>query len=478
MRSDTTSYLFGLIGVVIVAAITATWLPTLGIASSALLFLLPVLLVAARGGLGPALMTAAFGALAYNFFLLPPRFTFRIHGFDNLVSLFVLFAVALVTSRLATALKARESEASHRATANAEIAQFSALLARGEASDAVVAAMKWLADGYGEARFLSQGTLPEEGNGFSTLDLSAAAWAMHNGDITGHGSSVMPAADWTFVPLNPRRQSGTDLLAIARPVSGNTRDESGVLQLQGLARLLGQARDRIALDMERQARERLEDRDAFRRTLLASLAHDFRTPLTVVTGELAKLAHGDAGAANALAEAKRLDRMMNDLVGATRIESGALMPHIGAVDLVDVVSDAATSFDGQNPTLRLTQTVAADLPLVEADPVLLRHILTNLIDNATRHAISAVSIGAQDRDGSVILAVEDDGPGIPETDHGRIFERFSRIEGDDRSGGSGLGLAIAKGFADAMGMIISVEESGSGGARFCLVMPVRKIATP
>ncbi|MGD9810132.1 MAG: ATP-binding protein [Sphingobium sp.] len=477
MRGDAFSYLLGLIGVAVVAAITTTWLPVLGTASSVLLFLLPVLMVAARGGVGPALTTAAFGALAYNFFLLPPRFTFRIHGFDNLVSVFVLFAVALVTSRLATALQAREAEASHRAAANAEVAQFSALLGRGEAQEAVAAALDWLAAEYGEARIIPLDSLPEEGNGFSTLDLSAAAWAMHNGDITGHGSAVMPAADWTFLPLSPRTQSATDLLAIARPANGNTRDESGVMQLQALARLLGQARDRIRLDEERQARERLEDRDTFRRTLLASLAHDFRTPLTVVMGELAKLAAEDTGASNALAEAKRLDRMMDDLVGAARIEAGALTPHIEAVDLVDAVTDAVASLGDLSHNIRLAQDVGADLPLVEADPVLLRHILTNLIDNAARHAKSTVAINANEREDAVTLAVEDDGPGIPEAECARIFERFTRIEGDDRGGGSGLGLAIVKGFADAMDMGISVEANKDGGARFHLVMPARRVST-
>ncbi len=477
MRNHALSYLLGLTGVALVAAITATWLPVMGIASSALLFLLPVLLVAARGGTGPALITAAGGALAYNFFLLPPRFTFRIHGFDNLVSVFVLFAVALVTSRLATALKAREAEAGARAAASIQSAQFSALLGRGNAADAMEAALAWLVTEYGEARILPLDTLPDEGDGFSALDLSAAAWAMHNNDVTGHGSTVMLAADWTFFPLSPRRQSGTDLLAIARPASGVTRDEAELVQLQALARLFGQARDRIALGEERHARERLEDRDAFRRTLLASLAHDFRTPLTVIRGELAKLARDDAGAANALAEARRLGRMMDDLVEAARIESGALMPNIEAVDLIDVVSDAVTSLGKLSFDIRLVQDVSADLPLIEADAILLRHIIINLLDNAVRHAKSSVSISAQTHNGAVMLIVEDDGAGISETERHRIFERFARVEGDDRSGGSGLGLAIVKGFAEAMGMGISVDEGKSGGARFCIAMATRRVSS-
>ena len=475
MRGTSASYLLAVTAVVIVAAVTSVWLQLLGTASAALLFLLPVLLVAPRGGVGPALTAAAGGALAYNFFLLPPRFTFRVHGLDNLVSVFVLFAVALVMSRLATALKTREAEAEARASANAAAAEFSALLGKGEPLDAVDNALAWLGRDYGEARIVAFDRFSEqEETGFSTLDLSAAAWAMHNGDRTGHGTAIMPAAEWTFLPMSLRHRASTDLLALARPAGGETRNELELTQVQALARLLGQARDRSALDEARRERERLEDRDAFRRTLLASLAHDFRTPLTVVTGELAKLADTDEGAAQALMAARRLDRMMDDLVGAARIESGALSPRSEATDLIDIVADVREALGEIPASIRLVQQVGATLPLIKADPVLLRHILINLIDNAIRHARSTVEIGARAAGQSVEIIVRDDGPGIPADDRARIFERFARVEGGDRSGGSGLGLAIARGFADAMGMTIAAEEEGGGGGRFRLAVPAWK----
>lgn len=475
MRGGPVPYMLAALAVAGVTAVTATWLPVLGTAASALLFLLPVLLVAARGGVGPALLAATGGALAYNFFLLPPRFTFRIHGVENVVSVVVLLAVALVTSRLAAALKAREAEARARAEASAQAAAFSTMLGRGQASEALEHALGWLSSEFGEARILPLDAMPDETEGFTTLDQSAAAWAMHNGDETGHGTPIMSAADWTFLPLSPRRQSGTALLAVARPVSGATRSDADQAQLRTLAQQLGRAQDHRTLDEERRARERLEDRDAFRRALLASLAHDFRTPLTVVTAELAKLAPRDSGAAQALTSARRLDRMMDDLIGAARIEGGALSPRLEAVDLVDVVTDARSALGDLPDGVVLRVQVSTDLPLVEADPVLLRHIVINLIDNAMRHARSTVAVAGCKREGAVELTVEDDGSGIPADQRSGIFERFARVEGTDRSGGSGLGLAIAKGFADAMGMTIVAEEGKAGGALLRLVMPVRKI---
>lgn len=472
------SYLLALTGVTVVAAATSLWLPALGLASSALLFLLPVLLVAARGGIGPGLVAAGAGALAYNYFLLPPRFTLRIHGFDNVVSVLVLFAVALVTSRLAMALKHREAEARSRAEASSEAAAFAALLGRGVLAEGIGTALEWLRERYGQLRLIAHGSLPEGDPGLSTLDLSAAAWAMHNGDVTGHGTTTMPSADWTFLPLAPGGQGGTDLLAIARPADGTTRNGDALGQLSALSRLVGQGRDRLALEQERRARERLEDRDALGRTLLASLAHDFRTPLTVVAGELERLSHDDAGAASALAEARRLDRMMDDLIGAARIESGTLSPHLEAVDLVDIVADGCAALSALLEPLSVTRDLPIDLPLAEAEPVLLRHILINLLANAARHAAGAIAVTARAANGHVELSVSDDGPGIPAHERDRIFQRFASIEAGDRHGGSGLGLAIVKGFADAMGMTIEVTETPGGGSTFRLAMRARTANAP
>jgi two-component system sensor histidine kinase KdpD len=466
--------LFALGAVAVVTAVTVALLPMVGLASAALLFLLPVLTASVRGGVVPGLIAAGAGALAYNFFLLPPRFTLHVHGIDNLISVVMLFAVAYVTSHLATALKAREVEARARAAASAEAAELATLLAR---SDGLARGLELLGKRYGTTVILSHGSREEELQGLSPLDQSAAGWAMHNGDATGHGTAAMAAAEWSFLPLAMQRDQPGDVLAIARPADGATRSDGEIAHLRALAGLIAQARDREALAEERRLRDRLEDRDTLRRALLASVAHDFRTPLTVIAGELAPLAATAPAAARALTAAQRLERMMDDLMGAARIESGAVAAVREAVDLVDVVDQACIAVPLPKGIM-LTRTLAADLPMVSADPVLLRHIIVNLIDNAARHANSAIVIVAEAGDGSVSLAVEDDGPGIPPGDRERIFDRFTRIEGDDCSGGSGLGLAIVRGFADVMNMGIAVEDRPGGGSRFILTMTARTVTMP
>lgn len=482
MRSTVLSTLAGLLAVAAASALTFALLPQLGLAACALLFLLPVLVAASRGGIAPGVLTAVAGAAAYNFFLLEPRMTFRIHEAENLVSVVVLVAVALVISRLATKLRQGEAEALARARASDEAAALSAILASGNPAMALEKGRAMIERGYGRLLLLAGGTDADgdgaensgDAAGFSSLDLAAAAWARHNGDVTGHGTAIMPAAEWTFLPLAPRERRDEAIAALARPDSGVTRSEDDLAQVKILARLLGQAWDRAELDDARRERERLEDRDRLRRAFLASLAHDFRTPLTVIAGELEELRHTIPAVGNALAATRRLDRTMDDLVGAARLEDGSLTPATESIDLIDVVGAAceAVTMAGTTP-VPLDRHVPFDLPFVAADPVLLRHVLINLIDNALRHARSRVCVAARTTaDGAVELVVEDDGPGVSPPDRERIFERFVRAEGSDRQHGSGLGLAIVKGFADAMGMDVSVDRATIGGAAFRLTLPI------
>jgi len=468
MRRLASSTGLALLGIAALSWLTSSLLPVLGLTSAALLFLMPVLFASVRGGLLPGLAAAVAGAAAYNFFLLPPRFTFHVQSPENVVSLIVFVIVAVVTSRLATLLRTREAEAEARAAASLQLAELSARLAEGAPMDALDTSLCVLAHRHGEIRLMTEGRLPEEDAAFSAVDLSAASWAMHNGDVTGHGTTIMPASEWSFLPLSPKRRDG-NIMAIMRPADGHVRNAAELAHLGQIAHLLGQSWSRVALEHERRTRERLEDTDRLRRTFLASLAHDFRTPLTIITGQLEALSSTAPEAREALAAAKRLNHTMEDLIGAARLEEGSLSPRMESLDLVDVVSAAITAM----PVLQgvsLERVIPADLPFIHGDAVLLQHVLQNLLGNAGRHACSAIRILAEHQHGHVALRISDDGPGIPAEERSRIFERFARAGGSDRQHGSGLGLAIVKGFSEAMGIGVSVDDAPGGGARFTLVL--------
>ncbi len=182
MTRRATAFAEALLAVALVTWMAASQLPLLGLASAALLFLLPVLLAAVRGGLGPGLVAALGGAACYNFFLIEPRYTLQVHRLDNLVSVFVLGAVALVTSRLASRLTAREAEARARARLSEEAAALSALLAAPEPEGALQDGIAFIEARYGPLLLLDEERLSQPDGRLSALDLAAAAWALHNGD--------------------------------------------------------------------------------------------------------------------------------------------------------------------------------------------------------------------------------------------------------------------------------------------------------
>lgn len=462
------SSLLPLACVAAVTALTVWLLPHLGLASASLLFLLPVLVSAMRGGVVPGLVATFAGTAAYNFFLLEPRYTFRVHQVDNLVSVFVLGAVAIVTSRLANRLLAREAEANERAAASASAARLATILSADPPDRALQDGVAFIAESYGEAMVLDESDLASDSGMLSSLDRTAASWALHNGDRTGHGTGTMAAAEWTFVPLHPRNRSDQVVLALARSTDGGTRDHDQLRHIGDLCQLLGQCRDRARLVEERRGRELVEARDRLRQTMLASLAHDFRTPLTVISGQLELICDTSVQAREALHAARRLERTMADLLGVARLEDGSLVVRHESLDPVDVV---AAALERVIPLagVAVRSDMASDLPFVAGDAVLLQHVLVNLLDNATRHARSAVLVRVRPVGDAVEFSVEDDGPGIPPEGRERLFERFTRIEGSDRTDGSGLGLAIVKGFADAMAMNITISDVDPTGARFSLL---------
>jgi two-component system sensor histidine kinase KdpD len=453
------AFVRALAAIAAIAAITAAATVEalrMGPAAAGLLYLLPVLWVSAQAGLSAGLTSAIFAALCYNFFLLEPRYTLSIHGVSDVAAFAVLVAVATVTSRLASGLRAREIEARERAEASAVEAEFAALLAKAyhrEELDGM--ALAFLAARYGEAQLVRADDLAAKRTGLAPLEAAAAAWALHNGGPSGHATEVMPAADLRFVPLE---RGGTDVLALG--ADGRAQIRNGQLA-QVLGRLWVQARDRLTAEAERQAREEAEQREAVRRTLLAALGHDFRTPLTVLKSGLAEL--GGESAAVLGREVDRIIRLSEDLIAAARLESGQPV-RLEPVDLVDAVAAALPA--GRADGIMLRTDIPEELPLVRADAVLLPHVIGNLVDNAVRHARTEVRITGQFADECIRLDIADDGDGIDPAIAATLFEHF--VSTSDRNGNNGLGLAIARDLAQAMGATLSAANAPGGGACFSL----------
>ncbi|HVV28415.1 MAG TPA: sensor histidine kinase KdpD [Rhizomicrobium sp.] len=468
----------------------------LAVSNVALVLLVAVLASAVTYGLIPSLFAGLVCALAYNFFFLPPLYTFTIADPENVVTLLVFLLVAAIASNLTARVRTQAIVARQRAATTEDLYRFSRKLAGIAALDDLL----W-ATAYQVAHMLKlhvvlllpQGDSLEVRAGYppeDTLDegdLAAAKWAFEEGHEAGRGADTLPGARRLFLPMRTAR----GVVAIIGLDSEERGERLGPLLAPDQRRLLDSLADQTALAIERLNLAEEMDRarvaaetEKLRSALLTSISHDLRTPLASILGSASSLkayrAHLDARKQDELLgtiqeEAERLNHFIANLLDMTRLESGALVPNMEMIDLSDVVGSVLRRAPLAQHKVSLE--LEPGLPMLLLDPVLFEQVLFNLLDNAAKYAPpeTTVSLRARKMDGSVIIQILDEGPGLPEEDRERVFDKFYRVRaGDKKRAGTGLGLAIARGFMEAMGGIITAaNRSDRGGAVFTLTIPAK-----
>ncbi|WP_036262799.1 sensor histidine kinase [Methylocapsa aurea] len=475
-----------------VAAIIAILLRQNGVSNVSQAFLIAVLASAVSFGLWASLLACLVSVLAYNFFFLPPLYTFTIADPENVVALFFFAVVAIIASNLAARVRAQAIAARQRARITEDLYLFSRKLA----GIATLDDLLW-ATAHQIALMLKVRVvllLPEEGRldvkaGFppedmlDEADLAAARWCFEKNQATGRGADTLPGAKRRFMPLRTARG--------AVGVVGIDRDKPGLLLTPEDSRLFDALSDQAAVAIDRVNlakdidRARLaEETDRLRSALLTSISHDLRTPLASILGSATSLvSHGrefDDSVQESLLrtiqeEAERLNRFIGNLLDMTRLESGPLKPQSGPVDLSDIVGATLQRAGKILAEHEVDIDLEAGLPMLDVDMVLMEQILFNLFDNAAKYAPphSLITIAARRENGSVAIRVLDEGEGIPEADLDRIFDKFYRVHRSDRQrAGTGLGLAICRGFIEAMGgSITAANRIDRRGAAFTIKLP-------
>jgi two-component system sensor histidine kinase KdpD len=464
--------------------------PVIGTGTIALLFLTAVLVSAVLFGLWPGLLACVISALAYNFFFLPPLYTFTIADPQNVVALFFFATSALLVSNLTARVRAQAITARARARTTEELYMFSRKLAVATNLDdllwatvhqiALMLKVRVVLLLPEEERLVVRAGFPPEDR-LDEADLAAARWCWDKNHVAGRGSDTLPGAKRLFLPM----QTGRGAVGVI----GIDRDEPGPLLVPDQQRLLDALADQAALAIERVNLVEAVDRarlavetDRLRAALLTSISHDLRTPLASILGSATSLSGTlDAATREALVgtiqdEAERLNRFIGNLLDMTRLESGPLSPRTTPTDLADVVGSALRRAGKVLAGHQVRTSLQPDLPLLELDEVLLEQALFNLLDNAAKYtpAGSTVRVAAWREGGQVKLQVMDAGSGIPAADLERIFDKFYRVGGPDRRrAGTGLGLSICRGFVEAMnGTIVAANRTDRSGAVFTIALPV------
>ena len=506
-------------GLALTTALTAFLESALGVPDASVVYLLPVVGIGMALGSWPAVGTAVASFLLYDFFFVQPLYTFSITAPEEWLDLLLFLVVAIAIGRLSALQTQRRKEAELRTSESQAMFAMSREIAT--AATALEAAPRlatrlarqaqmsrvWIGLGAtaGDERIVATNVPGQPRPSVASRWLLHAAsaegqpnWVRIHDQAAARGPRQAPRsrdreeAETLFrVPI----QSGIETIGsiwAARAAGDPFPGRSHTRLLAAAADQLGQSVVRDRLAAEATEAEVARQSDALKSALLDSVSHDLRTPLAAIRAAAGNLMDPDvtldhdearAAARSIDLEALRLSRLVRNMLDLSRIEGGALHPSLELYDLADLVAPVVERL---TPTLGLGEVeVAIDdaLPPVRVDALFVDQIVTNLLENAARHAsgrgirVSAAPVG----DDAVELVVEDGGPGIPIPALPRIFDRFYRVprrQGSREGGGSGVGLAVVRGLAEAMGGYANARPSRLGGLAVAIRLPVESAAGP
>lgn len=466
--------------------------PIFDLANIVMLFLLAVVGVAVRFGRGPAVFAAFLNVAAFDFFFVPPRMSFTVTDVQYLLTFGVMLAVGLVTGQLTAGLRYQARVATHRearSRALFEVARdLSSVLMTEQCVEIAERAIGREFRGRAHVFVLDlQDRLqaPRSAAGEPTLDVGTAQWALTHNEAAGLGTDTLPGSAWLYLPLKaPMRARGVLALQPEQPRLLLVPEQRQ--QLETFAALAAIALERVHyVEVAQQATVQIES-ERLRNSLLSALSHDLRTPLAALygladtlVGSTPPLPPPQREIAQAMStEARRMNAMVNNLLDMARLQSGAVQLNRQWQPIEEVVGSALQSIGSALAGHRVRTEIAAGLPLVNIDAVLVERVLGNLLENAAKYtpAGSMVTMAARADANDLLVTVTDDGPGLPAGREELLFEKFTRGERESATPGVGLGLAICRAIVEAHGGRIRVEPARQvaprRGAQFCFTLPL------
>jgi two-component system, OmpR family, sensor histidine kinase KdpD len=476
------SYLWSTVAVAAAVLISRAMTMVTPFPNLSMVFLMAVLFTAIIFGVWPAIYASFLSFLAYNFFFIEPIYTFTVAKPYELFALLVFLMIAVMTSALAGRERDQVRASASRMRSTRRLYEFTRKLS-------ALAKLDDVAEGAAGEIYTTLGrptiVLLAQDNDLALraawppedrLDpatMTAARWSFTHDEPAGADTATLPTVPWFFVPLRTSR-GRLGVVGVARPDNTAPIDSEALALFDALADQTAAALDRAALAREMLSARTAAATERVRNTLLASISHDFRTPLSSILGSATSLIeYGDkldAQArqdllANIKTEAEDLDDMVRNLLAITRIEEGALELRQDWIDLREIAERVVNTARRRGAPQRFETKLPADLPLVRADAALIEQALGNVVGNTVVHtpAKTRVLVDAAVDRAHVVLRVTDEGPGIPADVLPHVFEKFVRgpgvVEGRTDGGQStGLGLAIAKGILDAHGGSIDAES--------------------
>jgi two-component system sensor histidine kinase KdpD len=436
-------------------------------------------------GIGPILLACSLSAFIWNFFFIPPRFTIHIEKTEDALMFGMFFLIALVNGVLTSRVRRQEKLTRDREERTNALYQLTKEVANaGNMEELIEVAVKDIKKHFGlDAVFILQdgyNHLSEYSRNsalkiLTQSEMSVTEWVFRHSRKAGRYTDTLPSNKFTFYPLTGNRlKPGVMAVKHPGPLPGEKDEFWDTFLTQ-----ISNAVEREFLDeLARKARF-LDESDKLYKTLFNSISHELRIPVATIMGASDSLltSQHPQEIRNELSHeifkaSKRLNRLIENLLNMSRLESGRITPRLDWCDIHDLINKVSENLQDELSLFRLHVVIPDDMPFVKVDFGLMEQVLHNLIHNATQYAPPSTNIRVKAfyDNGLMTLQVMDRGPGFPRKEISLIFNKFYRVEGT-KAGGTGLGLSIAKGFVEAHKGTIIVENRQNGGAKFTIKIP-------
>lgn len=486
-------YLMGMLLVLAAYGISVMIQPFISPVNLVMVFLLAVVATAVFFGRGPSILASFVSVLVFDYFFVPPFFTFAVSDTEYILTFIGLFGVGLVISELTARVRNQADVAQRREKETSTLYALSRDLSIAEGLDEIVRAVtENVSQTFGREVVIF---LPEKGeqkalkpythNPNFDLDENEAAvaqWSYQHGQSAGRGTDTLMASDARYIPLKTSK-GVVGVLAVKPRNPGDQLTTDQRRLLETFARQVALAIERARFAEQAQYTQLLQAAERLQTALLNSISHDLRTPLVSVTGALSSLAESDsemeAGLRHslvetALEEANRMNRLVGNLLNMTRLEAGALQMVKQPGDIEDAIGTALENLGERLADRQISVVVPANTPMIPMDFVLIVQVLVNLIDNSLKYSPpeTGIDIQVQIVRGVLQVYVSDRGMGIPPGELAHVFEKFYRVQRPEGISGTGLGLSISKGIVEAHGGRIWAENRDGGGTTIAFSLPL------
>jgi len=488
LQSSIYKYVLSALIVCTVAAICYPFSSVLGYQTVALILLFVVTLLPLIFGPGPVLLSAVISPVIWNYFFVPPKFTFLISRIEDILMFIMFLIIALVTGILTTKIRQREKTVMQREERAVALYNLANDLSNAKNFDEVIKeSVKNLKKVFNAGVvFLlfdeDKNELSEVHNSelknISEKELSVAQWVYVNKKRAGQYTDSLPFAEYIYYPLyGPRGTYGVIGLKMKKEIL--FREQESLID--NFIKQTGAATERELLNRKANKALLWEESEKLYKTLFDSISHELKTPIATIMGASSFL-HQSPSTINSTTQNQlfeeintasiRLNRLVENLLDMARLESGKLIPNIKPCDVNDLFNKVLNNYEKELKPHEIKVDIQENFPFINVDFVLVEQALNNILQNALIYTSphSKIELQATFDEINFYLIISDNGKGIPEQNLEHIFNKFYRID-NKVSGGTGLGLSIAKGISEVHKGTITASNKITGGLKFVIKIP-------